>query len=206
MTAPVAIVDYGMGNIRSVQNAIEAVGSHGDVVAMPEYLADYERIVLPGVGAFAQAMIALRSSGMATALEERRKVGTPILGICLGMQIMCTDSEEDGHHVGLGWIDAHVKRLPSMPELRVPHMGWNTVHLVRPDSLLDGLHSENDAYFVHSYRVECKNAENVLATTDYGETFASMILLDNVRGVQFHPEKSQSFGLALISKFLSAAF
>jgi glutamine amidotransferase len=200
----VAIIDYGMGNLRSVQNAVEHVGGSCAVVNDAEALKHFKKIILPGVGAFAQAIESLRRSGMATALNERREAGAQILGICLGMQLMCSQSEEDGLHKGLNWFSANV--IPFVPEsgLAVPHMGWNSVVFRKLDPILDGLESGSDAYFVHSYHVRCDDPEDVLATTDYGGHFHSMIHRGNLRGIQFHPEKSQEFGLAIIKNYLSS--
>lgn len=198
----IAIVDYGLGNLRSVQNAIKHLGGVPIVVSNPLELSNYHKIILPGVGAFNQAMICLKSTGMVEALNECRLQGAKILGICLGMQLMCSVSEEDGIHEGLGWFAARVIRFNPNLNLVVPHIGWNGVDFVRDDPMLLGLPSGNDAYFVHSYHVCCNDANDVLATTDYGYQFHSVIQKDNVRGIQFHPEKSQSFGLAMIRNYL----
>lgn len=197
-----AIVDYGMGNLHSVRNAVRQVGGEAVVLADPEKLVQYGKIILPGVGAFGQAMEHLESSGMASALNQARQAGNLILGICLGMQLMCTLSEEDGLHRGLDWFSARVIRLQACDGIRVPHMGWNTVHFSRQDALLSGLQSNTDAYFVHSYHVCCDAEGDVLATTDHGIKFHSMIQRENIRGAQFHPEKSQEFGLTIIRNFL----
>ena len=203
MSQPVAIVDYGMGNLRSVQNAVAHVGGKSAIVANPLDLATYGRIILPGVGAFGQAIACLRQTGLAAALDERRTAGANILGICLGMQLMCSVSEENGIHEGLDWFAARV--IPFMPDagLSVPHMGWNGVDFTRADPVLGGLDSGSDAYFVHSYHVNCDDPSDVIGTTDYGRRFHSMVQRGNVRGIQFHPEKSQAFGLEIIRNFLS---
>jgi len=202
MSTPVAIVDYGMGNLRSVQNAVTHVGGKSVVVENPADLLAYDKIILPGVGAFGQAIACLRQTGLADALNERREAGARILGICLGMQLMCSVSEEDGIHEGLNWFAARVTRFLPDAGLSVPHMGWNGVDFMRDDPLLAGLESGSDAYFVHSYHVRCDDVSDVLATTDYGLEFHSMIQRGNVRGIQFHPEKSQGFGLAIIRNYL----
>jgi glutamine amidotransferase len=203
MSQPIAIVDYGMGNLRSVQNAIEHVGGRSVVVASPSDLSTYNKIILPGVGAFGQAIACLQQTGLAEALHERREAGAQILGICLGMQLMCSFSEEDGIHQGLNWFAARVTRFLPNTGLTVPHMGWNGVDFVRDDPIVAGLDSGSDAYFVHSYHVHCENLLDVCATTDYGVEFHSMIQRDNVRGIQFHPEKSQGFGLGIIRNYLA---
>lgn len=202
MSQPVAIVDYGMGNLRSVQNAVAHVGGESVLVLDPEELTAYDKIILPGVGAFGQAIAFLQQTGLAAGLNECRDAGAHILGICLGMQLMCSLSEEDGIHEGLNWFNAKVMRfLPDMG-LSVPHMGWNGVDFVREDPMLAGLESGNDAYFVHSYHVVCDDPIDVLATTDYPVKFHCMIQHGNVRGIQFHPEKSQGFGLQIIQNYL----
>ncbi|CAG1003692.1 glutamine amidotransferase [Methylophilaceae bacterium] len=198
----VAIVDYGMGNLRSVQNAVEHSGGRSVIVANPMELSAYDKIILPGVGAFGQAIACLHQTGLSIALNERREAGAHILGICLGMQLMCSASEEDGIHEGLNWFSAQVIRFLPETGLSVPHMGWNGVDFVRDDPILAGLTSGSDAYFVHSYHVRCDDPTDVLATTDYGLRFDSMIQHGNVRGIQFHPEKSQEFGLGIIRNYL----
>ncbi|MCU0842013.1 MAG: imidazole glycerol phosphate synthase subunit HisH [Thiobacillaceae bacterium] len=203
MSGRIAIVDYGMGNLRSVLNAIEAVGGVADLVAEPAALTHYDRLILPGVGAFGQAIDNLRRTGLDRALEERRQAGATLLGICLGMQLMCSDSDEEGLHAGLGWFAAHVRRFPDTPGLPVPHMGWNAVDFARPDRLLAGLESGGDAYFIHGYRVTCGEPADVLATCAYGVEFACMIQRENLYGIQFHPEKSQNYGLTLLRNFVN---
>ncbi len=205
MESNIAIVDYGMGNLRSVQNAIEHLGFQAAVVNNPTELSAYSKIILPGVGAFAQAISCLKQTGMADALNERKSAGAQILGICLGMQLMCDFSEEDGEHRGLSWFSAKVTKFELEKCLTIPHMGWNGVDFKRDDILFKNLVSGSDAYFIHSYHVVCDNADDVLATTDYGVEFTSIIQRDNVRGIQFHPEKSQEFGLSIIRNYLEAA-
>lgn len=198
----VAIVDYGMGNLRSVQNAVEHVGGSCVIVNDSAALSGFDKVLLPGVGAFAQAIACLQETGMAVALNERRDAGAQILGICLGMQLMCRDSEEDGLHQGLNWFPASVVRFDTAAGLAVPHMGWNSVAFQKDDAILSGLDSGGDAYFVHGYHVRCDDPSDSLAKTDYGVKFDSMLQRDNLRGIQFHPEKSQEFGLKLIKNFL----
>ncbi|MDP8568079.1 imidazole glycerol phosphate synthase subunit HisH [Methylophilus aquaticus] len=204
-TGTVAIIDYGMGNLRSVQNAITHLGFTSDIVSIPEQLNHYDKIILPGVGAFGQAIECLLRSGMAEGLTLRKNNGAHILGICLGMQLMCKTSEEDGNHQGLGWFDAEVIRLPEMQGLPVPHIGWNGVDIKKDDPIFTNIQSGEDAYFVHSYHVVCNHQEDILASTDYGSEFTSIIQHDNLRGIQFHPEKSQQFGLNLIKNYLEIA-
>lgn len=198
----IAIVDYGMGNLHSVRNAIEQVGGNSVIVGEAKNLSAYGKIVLPGVGAFGQAIACLHKRGFVAALNERREAGAHILGICLGMQLMCSISEEDGLHEGLNWFSARVTRFLPQLGLSIPHMGWNSVKFMRDDPILAGQRSESDAYFVHSYHVHCNVPSDILGSTDFGIPFHSMIQRDNLRGVQFHPEKSQEFGLAIIRNYL----
>lgn len=144
----------------------------------------------------------MNQTGLTDALNERRKSGAHILGICLGMQLMCSISEEDGRHKGLNWFDAKVTRFSPDAGLAVPHMGWNGVDFVHEDPILAGIDSGGDAYFVHSYHVVCANSDDVLATSDYGLRFHCMIQHGNTRGIQFHPEKSQEFGLQIIRNYI----
>jgi glutamine amidotransferase len=201
MEADIAIVDYGMGNIRSVQNSIHHLGFKSNVVADPQELHGYRKIILPGVGAFGQAINCLNNSGMAEALNMQRQAEAHILGICLGMQLMCSISGEDGSHEGLNWFSAKVLEFSSL-DLVVPHMGWDSVDFVREDAILDDLQSGGDAYFVHGFYVQCSDFSDVLATTNYGREFHSMIKRENLYGIQFHPEKSQDFGLKIIDNFI----
>ena len=198
----VAVVDYGMGNLRSVMNAMAELGASAELIVDPDAIDRFERLLLPGVGAFAQAIDTLRKSGMAAALERFRATGRPVLGICLGMQLMCDASEEDGDHGGLGWIPARVISFPRNQGRKIPHMGWNGLHLARTDPIFDGVEEASDVYFVHSYYVACEQPRDVLASTEYGVSFASVIGRDNIYGMQFHPEKSQSIGLRLLANFL----
>lgn len=202
MSKTIAIIDYGMGNLRSVQNSIDHLGGNSIIVSDPAKLSRYSKIILPGVGAFVQAISCLQQTGLVAALNERREAGAHILGICLGMQLMCSISEEDGIHHGLNWFAARVTRFRPNIALPVPHMGWNEVVFTRDDPILTGLTSGNDAYFVHSYHVRCDDMSDVLATTSYGIKFPSMIQRGNLFGIQFHPEKSQKFGLNIIWNYL----
>ena len=206
------IVDYGSGNLRSAAKAFErALVEHGleaaiAVSADPREVARADRIVLPGVGAFADCMAGLRAvPGLLEALSRAVKVqGRPFLGICVGMELLATCGFEHGVHQGLGWIAGEVRRIePADPTLKVPHMGWNDLAPVRGDHpLLAGIPAGAQAYFVHSYHFVPAAPESVLATTDYGGPLVAIVGQDNVAGTQFHPEKSQAAGLRLIANFL----
>ena len=212
MAGTVAIVDYGSGNLRSAEKALaraarnHATGHEIVVTADAETIRGAERIVLPGVGAFADCMQGLSSiPGMVAALEESvLKNGRPFLGICVGMQLLATVGREHGDHKGLGWIDGEVVRLtPSDASLKIPHMGWNNLQLARAHPLLDGMKPSAETYFVHSYELRPAKASDVLARTDYGGAVTAMIARDNIAGTQFHPEKSQAVGLGLLGRFLT---
>jgi len=203
----VGIVDYGMGNLRSVANALRVAGAEPAIVGRPDEMDDFERFILPGVGAFQQAMAHLDASGMGAAVDHVRASGRPILGICLGMQLMCRSSEEDAPQdnpfPGLGWIDARVRRFPSQPGLKVPHMGWDDVKRHGEHPLTDGMADGSDYYFVHSYYVDCADPSDVLLAGDYGVPYCAVFAHRNVAGAQFHPEKSQQAGLRLLKNFLA---
>lgn len=200
----VGIVDYGMGNIRSVMNALEELGVASRLVSDPDEIEAFDRVILPGVGAFEEAMENLRAGGLIEALDRHVAAGKYLLGVCLGMQLMCRESSEDGEHAGLGWFDAQVIPLPKLPGLKVPHMGWNGIAFRSEHPILNGLESGGDVYFVHSYHVECEEESDVVATTGHGIEFTSMIARDNLLGMQFHPEKSQGIGLKLLQNFVEA--
>jgi glutamine amidotransferase len=194
-----ALIDYGAGNLHSVHNALKAAGAANIVVtADPDIVAKAERIVLPGVGAFGACASALRAiDGMTDALDKRvRSEGAPFLGICVGMQLMADAGEEMGTHQGLGWIRGRVRLLaPGDPAAKVPHMGWNDVRLARSHPLIE----EGEGYFLHSYAFE---GDDVIASTDHAGPVTAAIGRDNMLGVQFHPEKSQRYGLAMLARFL----
>lgn len=199
--ARIGIIDYGMGNLRSVQNALVEIGQDSELIAAPEAVAACGRVILPGVGAFQEAMENLRRPGMDQALDAHVKAGKPLLGICLGMQLICRKSYEDGEHEGLGWIGAEVRHFPPAEGLKVPHMGWNAVDYAAPHPLLAEVEPGADVYFVHSYYVDCEDASDTIGETEHGIRFTSMVAHDNVYGMQFHPEKSQSVGMRLLANF-----
>ena len=200
----VGLVDYGRGNLCSVSNALGALGARVRWCRKPEDLRDVERIVLPGVGAFHDCMANLEQQGFPDALEEAvRKKGKPIMGICLGMQAMARRSFEGGEYEGFGWFEADVVRLqPGESSLRVPQIGWNDVRYLPGHPLFSGLPPAPDFYFVHSYHMKCDDENVVAATCDYGGTITVSVWKDNIFATQFHPEKSQDFGLRLLSNFL----
>ena len=213
MAQRVAVIDYGAGNLRSVAKGLEKVapevgGAQVMVTASPSAVRAADRIVLPGVGAFGQCAAALRGlSGMVEALEDvvTRK-GRPFLGICVGMQLMARRGLERGEHSGLGWIPGEVIKLdPADPQMKVPHMGWSAVSQklsgLRHD-LLGAMPDNGEAYFVHSFHFEPNNADHLLATCDYGQTVTAVVGRDNLIGTQFHPEKSQAYGLEFLRRFL----
>ena len=197
-----ALIDYGAGNLHSVENALRAAGAVDvRVTAEADAVRTAERIVLPGVGAFAASMAALDAlPGMVDALNARvRGDGVPFLGICVGMQLMADAGEEFGRHAGLGWIPGTVAKLaPTDPAARVPHMGWNDVSPLRDHPVVTG----GEAYFLHSFALRADDPQDLAATTDHGGTVAAAVARDNMVGVQFHPEKSQAYGLALLRRFL----
>jgi glutamine amidotransferase len=200
----IAVVDYGMGNVRSVQTALEYLGHEAIVTARPAAIQDASHVILPGVGAFGRAMANLAERDLCAVL--RREVverGKPFLGICLGMQLLARTSTEHGRHDGLGWMAADVVRL-NVEEmgLKVPHTGWNDVEPNTDHPILAGLRpAQLVFYFVHSFHVVCRDPRLVLATSQYGRPFTAIIGRDNIVATQFHPEKSQDSGLAVLSNF-----
>jgi imidazole glycerol-phosphate synthase subunit HisH len=205
--SPVTIVDYGMGNLGSIANMFKKLGAPTVVARSAVDVAAAQRLVLPGVGSFDTGMRHLGDTGLREVLDQKAtQERVPTLGICLGMQLLMHRSDE-GELAGLGWIDGEVRRLTldgAAPPLRLPHMGWNTVDIVRPDGLYAGMTGEVRFYFVHSYGVACRTEDDVLSTTTYGETFVSALRHGNIFGTQFHPEKSHRFGMQLLKNFLRA--
>lgn len=213
MTGVVAIIDYGSGNLRSAEKALARAVSDGGldkrvvVTSDADEVARAERIVLPGVGAFADCMRGLRAvDGMVDALTDAvRRRGVPFLGICVGMQLMATRGLEHGVYEGLDWIAGDVVRLtPDDPKLKIPHMGWNTLRLLSDHPVVSHLGEalEPHAYFVHSYCLRAASRPDVVVETDYGGAFAAVVGRDNMIGTQFHPEKSQAVGLQLLQNFV----
>lgn len=198
----IAVIDYGMGNLKSVSNALDCTGCQHVTISEPSDVSRFDKVIIPGVGAFSEAIDNLRRSGMFESLTAHVADGKFLLGICLGMQLLCKESMENGYYQGFGWIDARVVRFPERNGLKVPHMGWNALDLVGTDSLLENIHTGADVYFVHSYYVDCLNDDDVLARTEYGIHFASIVGRGHVFGMQFHPEKSQEVGITLIKNFV----
>lgn len=200
----IVIVQCGLGNTGSILNMLKKAGTDVKIISSPDELTHASKIILPGVGHFDFGMTQLRQSGWDEALHQKVLIErTPVLGICLGMQMMCKLSEE-GKETGLGWIDAEVKKFVfQTPEIKVPHMGWNFIQPLNADSLFKNYSETPRFYFVHSYYVQCKNPNEVLAYSEYHtQKFVSAFRKENIFGVQFHPEKSHVFGLQLFKNFM----
>ena len=204
MAEVIALVDYGAGNLHSVENALKRVGAKVTVTADPDVLRAADRIVLPGVGSFGACAAGLRAEkGVIEAMRERVFVGgAPFLGICVGMQLLATRGLEYGETPGLDWIEGEVRLIePTDVSVKVPHMGWNDVALT-PHAREHDIIEPGEAYFLHSYHFHANSGKDVLAMTDHGGGLVAAVGRDNILGVQFHPEKSQSYGLNLLSRFL----
>ncbi len=201
----IGIVDYGMGNLLSVFHAFESLGADVCICTSPDELPACERIVLPGVGAMVDCMARLNQSGFTDALHETvRDGGRPFLGICLGMQATARRSFEGVETPCLGWFDADVVRLtPNQPDLNVPHVGWNDTRYRPGTPCFERLPEAPDFYFVHSFHMQCRNEDDVVATCDYGGPVTAAVCRDNILATQFHPEKSQQYGLQLLENFLT---
>lgn len=199
----IGIVGYGVGNVRSVLSALQRVGASAKVFENPSEIAAFDKIILPGVGAFAPAMEQLNVLGFRDALDDAVKVRkVPLLGICLGMQLLADKSMEFGEHSGLGYVPGVVRKIPINGDLRLPHMGWNDLTVLRSCPLTQDLSGETSCYFVHSFALQAENPDHVVATTDYGGPIVSVVRADNVYGTQFHPEKSQDNGAKILSAFV----
>jgi glutamine amidotransferase len=199
MTARIAILDYGMGNLRSVEKALEHVGARATITDDPGAVREADGVILPGVGAFPRAMERVRERGLDALIAERRDAGVPILGICLGLQLLFDSTTELGGAEGLGLFAGPVAELDA-GDLKVPHIGWSPVRWERESRLVEGIPSETPFYFVHSFAPR-PEAADLLGSAAYGERFACAAERDNVFGVQFHPEKSSAAGLRLLSNF-----
>ena len=199
----IAIIDYGMGNLRSVQKALEKVGHDAEVTRDPDRVRRADRVILPGVGAFADAAAELRRTGLGEAFVEAARAGAPCLGVCLGLQLLFDASEEDGTHRGLGLLPGKVVRFASAPGLKIPHMGWNELTIRRPCGLLEGVGDRPSVYFVHSYHAVAADPRDVIAESEHPGPFAAVVGRENVVACQFHPEKSQAVGLRMYANFAS---
>jgi len=197
----IVIIDYGMGNLRSVQKAFEAVGHAAEISSDPDRVRKAEKVILPGVGAFADAAAELKRTGLGSAFRDAALAGKPCLGVCLGLQLLFDASEEDGRHEGLGLLRGSVVRFAPAPGLKIPHMGWNTLRIHRPSPLLAGIGSGPSVYFVHSYHAVPQDPEVIAAEADHPTPFTAMVWRDNLMACQFHPEKSQRVGLAMYANF-----
>jgi len=198
----IALIDHGVGNLRSVQKALSTVGAETQLTWDPNIILEADKIVLPGVGAFADAMNGLKERGLVNILLDAIQSGVPTLGICVGMQMLFDFSEEHGEHPGLGLIPGRVRKF-DLTSQKIPQTGWNQVISQNNSGLLKGLEYNNYAYFNHSYYCDPKSSEDVLAVTDYGILYASVVGRGNLYGVQFHPEKSQEVGLLILRNFVT---
>lgn len=197
------VVDYGMGNLKSICNAVAYVGAAPRVCTTPEAIQECDRLIIPGVGAYQLAMQNLQGAGLVPAIHAFAESARPVLGICLGMQLLSTWGTEPEHTAGLNLIPGDVVSIPESANIRVPHVGWNACVFSRPHPLFANVRQNLDYYFVHSYRYIPVDPNDSLAVTEYGVSFTSIVARKNIVGVQFHPEKSQEHGLRLIENFLA---
>ena len=198
----IAILNYNIGNLSSVQNALSALGADGRIISKSDEVANFDKLILPGVGAFGDAMAHLNQSGMNEAIKDFAKSGKYMLGICLGMQLLMDKSYEFGEFDGLGLIKGEVVKFESS-NLKIPQMGWNRIEFMQKSALLDDIPNGAFLYFVHSFYVKNHNSENVVATCDYGVKFSAIIQKDNIFGIQPHPEKSSNIGLKILENFIN---
>jgi glutamine amidotransferase len=199
------IVDYGVGNFRNVQKAFEAVGAAAEITDSVAAVEQAKAVVLPGVGAFGDAMRHLRARGLDQPVLAAAQAGKPVFGICVGLQLLFDESEEMGQHRGLGILPGKVIRFPDRPGLAVPHMGWNQIEPAGAHPLLHHISPGDFAYFAHSYYAVPANPADIIACTDYGQPFPSVVGRENVCAIQFHPEKSQQVGLQILRNFVGFA-
>ena len=201
----IAIIDYNMGNLASVQNAFTKLGKDTVIESNPEKFQKYDKLILPGVGAFGDAMEHLKERNMINAIKEFASSNKPMLGICLGMQLLFESSEEFGEHKGLGLIEGKVEMFDASKfsePLKIPHMGWNRM-FTKEHPLFEGLDTNHYLYFVHTYHVHCSNKEDVIGETEYGYKFTSAVAHNNIMGIQPHPEKSHENGLKILENFIN---
>lgn len=199
----VAIIDYDAGNIRSVEKAVRYLGKEVTVTSEPEEILAADRVILPGVGAFGDAMKRLHAMGLVEVIRQAADRGTPFLGICLGLQLLFEKSEESPGVPGLGLLRGEILRLPELPGLKVPHIGWNSLKYPNPGRLFRGIPDDSCVYFVHSYYLKAQDEGIVTATTEYGTLVHASVESGNLFACQFHPEKSSETGLAILENFLS---
>lgn len=197
----IALIDYGIGNLRSVEKAFNAVGAQVELTDDPNIIGEADQIVLPGVGAFGDGMVGLKDRGLVDVIKSTVAKGTPFLGICLGMQLLFETSDELGEHTGLGLLPGSVKRFPELGQ-KIPQTGWNQISFKRESPLIQSLREGDYAYFNHSHYCQPSSAEDSIAITEYGLPYASIVGRDRLYGVQFHPEKSQSVGLQILRNFV----
>lgn len=201
-----AVVDYGMGNLRSVINAFRMLGENAYIAESPQQIQKAQAIIIPGVGAFSEAMKNLNKMGIIEALNQKVLVEKkPFLGICLGMQLIAESSTEGGKHIGLGWIPAHVEGIPVKHGTHLPHVGWNDIKIKRAEPLFRGQQCDPNFYFVHSYYMHA-NPEYISATVEYDVEITAAVQMNNIFAVQFHPEKSQNSGLRLLRQFIKVVY
>lgn len=196
----IAIIDYGMGNLKNVHKALQSIEVESIITADPKVIGQSEKVILPGVGAFKDAIHTINASGLREVIDESAYSGKPFLGICLGMQLLFENSYENGSYKGLGYIPGDIVKL-EVP-LKVPHMGWNTLEIVKQEPIFEGVPNNSYAYFVHSYHMEGAE-EMISAYTTYGKRFGVAVQKDNIYGAQFHPEKSSTVGLQMLKNFAS---
>lgn len=199
----VAIIDYDAGNIRSVEKAVRYLGKEVTVTSDPEKILAADRVILPGVGAFGDAMKRLHAMGLVEVIRQVAERGTPFLGICLGLQLLFEKSEESPGVAGLGLLQGEILRLPELPGLKVPHIGWNSLKYPNPGRLFRGIPEDSYVYFVHSYYLKAQDEGIVTATTEYGTLVHASVESGNLFACQFHPEKSSETGLTILENFLS---
>ncbi|MCO5207566.1 MAG: imidazole glycerol phosphate synthase subunit HisH [Anaerolineae bacterium] len=197
----ITMIDYGIGNYRSVQKALEYVGADVVMTSDPEAIKHADKLVLPGVGAFGAAIDALRKRKLEQPIQDAVAQGTPLLGICVGMQLLLDESEELGRHSGLGLIPGKVRKFPANNKLKIPHMGWNQLDHDDTSPLLQDVADGDYAYFVHSFYCDVVDSADTIATTEYGKAFSSIIGRNNIFGIQFHAEKSQHVGLQILRNY-----
>ena len=199
----VTVIDYGVGNLRSVTKALEFLGCQVTLTSDPEIVARADKLVLPGVGAFGAGMANLQRLSLVEAIRDAIRRGTPLLGICLGLQLLFDESEEMGHYDGLKLVRGKVVRFPDQNDIRIPHMGWNALQIHKPEPLFKGVADGAMVYFVHSYFPVPDDPSVIAATTEHGVEFVSAIAIDNIFGTQFHPEKSSKVGLQILRNFVA---